>query len=371
MVCSQFRLGHQSPLSTRCPSSTRLKRYGDGNWIIRVIPVIQVVPVSGVVKIHIVGFVPVWSPGFRPRIDDRNPIAVVLEARLSAHKDQGKAVDAEEVIPTKIEPEPGIWNPVAVIAAPLAPGLMFVVPRTGTRLNKAVAYLALMLRNAAGVYSAIGRAIRLHTAVISAAIGLLRFCLALRRSRGLLRMRLLRGLRMMRLRLLRGTCLLRLCCRFRLTALLRSLRIALVLSDGCGCAKQRKNRYTNNSGLFHSRILQVSALVVRRSILSVYGRQDIIYPFSGSALRVNNNFSNVPKNRLASRLSKSKGLVEAVRPCARIVQSGTQPRCGQLFVFTHPSASRSRSTGRPTTRCSSTIAAASSGCTWPYQTASG
>jgi hypothetical protein len=37
------------------------------------------------------------------------------------------------------------------------------------------------------------------------------------------------------------------------------------------------------------------------------------------------------------------------------------PRCGQLFVFRHSSAIRSRSTGRPPTRCSSTISAASSG----------
>jgi hypothetical protein len=45
--------------------------------------------------------------------------------------------------------------------------------------------------------------------------------------------------------------------------------------------------------------------------------------------------------------------------------------CRQLFVFTHSSASRSRSTGRPPTRCSRTISSASSGCTCPYQTASG
>ena len=46
-------------------------------------------------------------------------------------------------------------------------------------------------------------------------------------------------------------------------------------------------------------------------------------------------------------------------------------RCGQHLVLIHSSASRSRSTGRPFTRCSCTISAASSGFTWPYQTASG
>jgi hypothetical protein len=46
-------------------------------------------------------------------------------------------------------------------------------------------------------------------------------------------------------------------------------------------------------------------------------------------------------------------------------------RCGQLFVFRHPSARRSRSTGRPAIRCSATISSASSGRTPPYHTASG
>ena len=48
-----------------------------------------------------------------------------------------------------------------------------------------------------------------------------------------------------------------------------------------------------------------------------------------------------------------------------------QFRCGQLFVFRQPSATRSRSTVRPASRCSSTISAASSARTFPYQTASG
>jgi hypothetical protein len=49
----------------------------------------------------------------------------------------------------------------------------------------------------------------------------------------------------------------------------------------------------------------------------------------------------------------------------------TGARCGQLLVLMHSSARRSRSTGRPFTRCSCTISAASSGFTWPYHTASG
>ena len=47
------------------------------------------------------------------------------------------------------------------------------------------------------------------------------------------------------------------------------------------------------------------------------------------------------------------------------------PRWGQALVFRHSGAMRSRSTGRPPTRCSSTMAGASAGRTLPYQTASG
>ena len=45
----------------------------------------------------------------------------------------------------------------------------------------------------------------------------------------------------------------------------------------------------------------------------------------------------------------------------RPARARTHPRCGQLLVFRHSSATRSRSTGRPATRCSATISAASSG----------
>src|SRR6201998_4958041 len=56
-----------------------------------------------------------------------------------------------------------------------------------------------------------------------------------------------------------------------------------------------------------------------------------------------------------------------VRPVGR----RDQLRCGQVLVLMHASASRNRSTGRPLTRCSCTISAASSGLTCPYQMASG
>src|ERR1035437_2770030 len=52
-----------------------LVRNGYGDWVVGVIAVIQIVPIPGVVQIHIVGFVPVLSPAFRPGIDDRDPVS--------------------------------------------------------------------------------------------------------------------------------------------------------------------------------------------------------------------------------------------------------------------------------------------------------
>ena len=51
-------------------------------------------------------------------------------------------------------------------------------------------------------------------------------------------------------------------------------------------------------------------------------------------------------------------------PCSLLPTPCLQLRCGQLLVFRHSSAMRSRSTGRPPTRCSATISAASSGLTF-------
>jgi hypothetical protein len=171
-----------------------------------------------------------------------------LEARLSTDEDEGKTVDAEEVVVPEEEPETGVGNPVAVIAAALAPALMFVFPRTGAGLPKACVYLLLMLRNSAEVNAAVGRAVELNSAVIGAAIGwlvLLRSSLALPLSRaglwtpllGLLRLRmlrLLRGPRLLLRRLLRGPSRLRLLRLLRLSLAVPML-VMLCGGNGCGC----------------------------------------------------------------------------------------------------------------------------------------
>jgi len=227
---------------------TDLVRNRNGDWVVRVIAVVQIVPIPGVVKIHIVGLVPVIPPAFRPRIDNRDPVSVILEARLSSDEDQGKTVDAEEVVVPEEEPEADVGDPVAVIAAALVPALMFILPRTGARLPESCVYLLLMLWNSAEVNAAVGRAVELHAAVEGAAIGwlvLLRSSLALPLAGArlltplleLLRLRVLRLLRRPRLLLLR--CLLRGPRGLRLRRLPRlalavSMLIMLRGGDGCG-----------------------------------------------------------------------------------------------------------------------------------------
>ena len=92
-----------------------------------------------------------------------------------------------------------------------------------------------------------------------------------------------------------------------------------------------------------------------------------------------NMFSPVSTNTLSSGTERSAVAVKDPQlfsnagerhPTVRR-RLGHQPRCGQVLVFTQASGRRSRSTGRPASRCSRTISSASSGLTPPYQTASG
>ena len=149
-------------------------------------PVECVIPVTPVIDIHVVGLVPVRRPRLRPRIHERNPITVVLEARIPAYEDHRKAADAKEVVISEGEAEARVGDAVAVIAATLAPGAVIVIPRVSARLCEAAVHLSFVLRNAAVVYAPMGWAIPLDSAVISAAVALARCSLPLRRPAGLL-----------------------------------------------------------------------------------------------------------------------------------------------------------------------------------------
>jgi hypothetical protein len=193
--------------------------------------VIYVVPIVGVINIYVVGFVPRRRPRFWPWINERNPIPVVLKARIPAYEDRRKAVDAEEVVAPEVEPEAVVRNSVAVIAAALTPTAVVVIPRTGARLDETGTHLPLVLGDAARVDAAIGGAVGLDAAMIDTAKALLR---SLRRSTSRLRTLLLCGFRLLLLLLplLRfGRLLMLWLCRFLLLLLLLPrLRFALLLS---------------------------------------------------------------------------------------------------------------------------------------------
>ena len=246
-ACNQYRRENHgrnrngSSIPSRFPSIL-LERDGDGDTGAGAGTVIHVVPIVGVIKIYVVGFVPRCRPHFRPRINECDPIAVVAEAWIPANENHRQAVDAEIVRSPPVGPEAVFRYAVAVIAAALSPSVVVVIPRLGPRLGETAVHLLFLLWDAAVVDATIGRAGGLDAAVIGAAVARSRFFLRLHRPlsllltlwlRGLL-MRLLRGLltRLLRgllMRLLRGL-LMRLLRGFRLLMLLPWLRFALLLT---------------------------------------------------------------------------------------------------------------------------------------------
>jgi len=208
--------------------------------------VIHVVPIAGVIDIYVVGFVPRRRPRFRPRINERHPIAVVLKARIPAYEDHRQAADAEEVIAPEVASEAVFGNPVAVIAAALTSSTVVVIPRTGARLDETAAHLPLVLRDTAGVDTAMGGLSGPDATVISAAPVLLRFLswlllwlsLRLRWFVSLLLMLLLRGLRF---------------------AVLLTLLLVLCEDRGSGSEKQEQNCYADKASLFHFIVFLLSA----------------------------------------------------------------------------------------------------------------
>ena len=83
-------------------------------------------------------------------------------------------MDAEEVVSSEVVPEAVFRNSVAVVATALLPSAVFVIPRTGARLDETAAHLPLVLWDAAMVDTAIGGAGGLDAAMIRAAVASLR-----------------------------------------------------------------------------------------------------------------------------------------------------------------------------------------------------
>ncbi|MBZ5527052.1 MAG: hypothetical protein LAN71_03995 [Acidobacteriia bacterium] len=92
--------------------------------------VVQVIAVLEVHDIHLIVFVPVVRPVFRPRVHKTEPKTAVLEAGISAIHLHGIPVHAEPVIRTEVPTVTVLWNTIAVVPAPLLPGAVLGLPAT-------------------------------------------------------------------------------------------------------------------------------------------------------------------------------------------------------------------------------------------------
>jgi hypothetical protein len=102
----------------------RLHRDADCDSDIGIPAVVQVVAVINVGDINVVVVVPVIAPVLRPRVNGTDPIAFVLEARVSAYNHEGEAVDAKPVVLTKVSAVAVVRNAVAVVTTALSPSAM-------------------------------------------------------------------------------------------------------------------------------------------------------------------------------------------------------------------------------------------------------
>ena len=110
------------------PPKPVLKRDVDRNSLAGITAVVHVVAVVHVAYVHIVVVVPVIAPTGRPGIDRADPVAFVLEARVSAYDQEGEGVDAEPVARPKVSAIAVIRNAVAAVAAALLPVAVVGLP---------------------------------------------------------------------------------------------------------------------------------------------------------------------------------------------------------------------------------------------------
>jgi hypothetical protein len=88
----------------------------------------QIVAVIDIGDVNVVRVVPVIRPISWPRVNHAEPIAAVLEAGISAHNEEGEAVDAEPVVLTEISAEALVRNAVAVVTSALLPVAVVGIP---------------------------------------------------------------------------------------------------------------------------------------------------------------------------------------------------------------------------------------------------
>ena len=105
-----------------------LKRDADRNSGVGIPAVVHVIAVVNIGDINVVVVVPVISPVFRPRVNRTDPVAFVLEARVSAHHLEWQSVDAKPMFLTKVSAVAVFRDAVAAIPAALLPSAMVGIP---------------------------------------------------------------------------------------------------------------------------------------------------------------------------------------------------------------------------------------------------
>lgn len=102
--------------------ASRSHRDADRNRSVRIPPVVHVVSIISVIYVDVVVIVPIVRPIFGPRVEERYPVPLVLEARISAINHEGAPGDPKPMLRSKIAAIAILRNPVAVIPATLTPG---------------------------------------------------------------------------------------------------------------------------------------------------------------------------------------------------------------------------------------------------------
>jgi hypothetical protein len=98
-----------------------LHRDADCNCDTRIPAVVKVVTVVFVSDVDVVCVVPVIRPVPRPRVDERNPIPVVLESWVSAINHKRETVDPKRIPLPKVDVVAVLRDTVGVVAAALFP----------------------------------------------------------------------------------------------------------------------------------------------------------------------------------------------------------------------------------------------------------
>jgi hypothetical protein len=106
----------------------RLHRDADRHSDVGIPAVVKVIAIVDVGDVNVVVVIPVIAPVFGPRVNETDPIALILEARVPTNDQEGQTIDAEPMVATKVSAVAVVRNAVTVVAATLSPVAVIRVP---------------------------------------------------------------------------------------------------------------------------------------------------------------------------------------------------------------------------------------------------